>query len=261
MRYKSSLLPIIIVGVIFISGCTKKSSSIDAQKSQNNRVVQISNAQLTDQDVFGNELTLSDITEEDIQNAVADAKDEFTIPLHSSVILIQSGAKAPDALMQQKMGKFYQISTFSGIPVVKRKVKNKDDNDTGGDEVNYMQALRYIAAKGRQKAIIVYWSTLEVGKFNTETKSVQWETWNSKNVPSGDYSLRYLTRVALTDVATGEWSVYSPANVEMRNIHKELASTDSFSKIIDELKESTYDWVSKDLVNRYSPERLKVIYH
>lgn len=261
MKYKLLSLPITIVGVLFLSGCANKSASIDALKSQNSRVVQESNPQLTDQDVFGNELTLSSITEEDIQNAVTDAKGAFTIPLQSPIILIQSGSKAPDALMQQEMKKFYQISTFSGIPVVKRKVKNKNDDGSVDDEVNYMQALRYIAAKGRQKAIIVYWSTLEIGKLNTETKSVQWETWNSKNVPSGDYSLRYLTRVALTDVASGEWSIYSPSNVEMRNIHKELTSTDSSIKIIDELKQNTYEWISKDLANRYSPDRLKKIYH
>ncbi|EAS1758223.1 hypothetical protein BH012_13065 [Salmonella enterica] len=260
MKYKFLSLSMTIVGVLFLSGCANKSSSIDAQKSQNNKVVQVSNPQLTDQDVFGNELTLNNITEEDIQNAVEDAKGEFTIPLHSAVILVQSGSKAPDALMQQEMKKFYQVSTFSGIPVTKRKVRNKNDDDSVSDDVNYMQALRYIAAKGRQKAIIVFWSALEVGKFNNETKAVQWEAWNSKNIPSGDYSLRYLTRVALTDVATGEWSVYSPSNVEMHNVHKEAVSSDSSSKIIEELKRNTYEWISKDLANRYSPGRLKIIY-
>ncbi|VEA03440.1 lipoprotein [Salmonella enterica subsp. enterica serovar Sanjuan] len=69
--------------------------------------------QLTDKDIFGNETTLS-VSEEDIQAAL-DGED-FYVPLNSAVILVQSGNRAPEMLMQQEMAKYYRISTFSGIP-------------------------------------------------------------------------------------------------------------------------------------------------
>ncbi len=38
--------------------------------------------------------------------------------------------------------------------------------------MNYMQALRYIAAKEQQKAVIVYWDTLQSGKYDVTTKTM-----------------------------------------------------------------------------------------
>ncbi len=69
---------------------------------------------------FGNELTL-EISEEDIQNAVEEAQGQFSIPLNSAIVLVKSGSNAPDMMMQQEMQRYYQVSTFSGIPVARRK--------------------------------------------------------------------------------------------------------------------------------------------
>lgn len=56
--------------------------------------------------------------------------------------------------------------------------------------MNYMQALRYIAAKGQQKAIIVYWDTLQLGKYNTATKTTIWSDFRNETL-SDSVSLRY----------------------------------------------------------------------
>lgn len=69
--------------------------------------------QLTDKDLFGNETTLA-VSEEDIQAALDG--DEFRVPLNSPVILVQSGNRAPETIMQEEMRKYYTVSTFSGIP-------------------------------------------------------------------------------------------------------------------------------------------------
>ncbi|MEN3765198.1 hypothetical protein ABC761_11435 [Salmonella sp. ZASA478] len=80
-------------------------------------------SQLTDQDVFGNELTL-EISEEDIQNAVEEAQGQFSIPLNSAIVLVKSGSNAPDMMMQQEMQRYYQVSTFSGIPVARKNLQS-----------------------------------------------------------------------------------------------------------------------------------------
>ncbi len=77
----------------------------------------------------GNETTLA-VSEEDIQAALDG--DEFRVPLNSPVILVQSGNRAPETIMQEEMRKYYTVSTFSGIPDRQKPLtcnKNKDKNE------------------------------------------------------------------------------------------------------------------------------------
>jgi len=283
MNTRSGLLLFLVSGSFLLTGCTR-TFSIDAQKTKAGAVShqeQISStSQLTDQDVFGNELTL-EITEEDIHNAVEEAQGQFTIPLNSAVVLVKSGSHAPDVIMQQEMQRYYRVSTFSGIPVVKKKrpvqpvtpVKEAQVDATTTDDfsadknsvinANYMQVMRYIAAKGRQKAIVVYWDELESGKYNSVTKEVVWKKYAGETL-SGS-SLRYLIRFALVDVATGEWATYSPANIESVAVPL-IVQTDAKAKTdaktsekmditeqqIVSLEQKTCQMVVRDLANRYS---------
>ncbi|EIZ8585527.1 hypothetical protein MQY53_003098 [Salmonella enterica subsp. enterica] len=281
MNTRSGLLLLLLVsGSFLLTGCAR-TSSIDARKTgtASHREEMSPSSQLTDQDVFGNELTL-EITEDDIQNAVEEAQGQFTIPLNSAVVLVKSGSHAPDAMMQQEMQRYYQVSTFSGIPAARKKrpvqsvipVKEIQADTTTADDfatnrnsvvnANYMQAMRYIAAKGRQKAIVVYWDELEAGRYNSATKEVIWKKYNGENLSGA--SLRYLIRFALVDVATGEWATYSPANIESMAVPlivqtdakakadaKTSEKTDITEQQIISLEEKTCQMVVRDLVNRY----------
>lgn len=261
----------VIICTLLLAGCSKF-SSIDGRKTgaatKSLNSVSSTSAQLTDQDVFGNELTL-DITEEDIANAVEEASGEFEIPLYSAVTLVESGSRAPDVIMQKEMQKYFRISTFSGIPVTKKKrpaqsvttvkqaaadaAEDLADSGNGVINANYMQAMRYIAAKGRQKAIVVYWGELESGKYNSATKEIVWKKYTGGNV-SG-LSLRYLIRFALVDVATGEWATYTPVNMELMTVpltDAKKEKTDLTEQQIVDLKKKTSKMVVEDLVNRYS---------
>ncbi len=85
--------------------------------------------QLTDKDIFGNETTLA-VSEEDIQAALDGEK--FSVPLNSAVILVQSGNRVPEMVMQQEMSRYYRISTFSGIPDWQKTIScNKVNNEEG----------------------------------------------------------------------------------------------------------------------------------
>ncbi|EAY1967679.1 hypothetical protein CIU55_17590 [Salmonella enterica] len=282
MNTRSGLLLLLVSGAFLLTGCAR-TSSIDARKTKTGTSHQeqiASTSQLTDQDVFGNELTL-EITEEDIQNAVEEAQGQFTVPLNSAVVLVKSGSRAPDMMMQQEIQRYYRVSTFSGIPVVKKKrpvqpvtpVKETQADAATADDfsanrnsvvnANYMQAMRYIAAKGRQKAIVVYWDELEAGKYNSATKEVDWKKYAGEKLSGA--SLRYLIRFALVDVATGEWATYSPANMESVAVPL-IVNTDKKAKTdtktnekanvteqqIISLEQRTCQMVVRDLVNRYS---------
>lgn len=157
--------------------------------------------------------------------------------------------------MQQEMSRYYRISTFSGIPDKQKaiscnKVKSEEGEVVASENMNYMQALRYIAAKGQQKAIIVYWDTLQAGRYDTATKTMVWSDYRNEKL-SDSASLRYLVRFALVDVATGEWATWSPVNYEDNILQPLTGKTPVTEQQIALLKQKTFTTVIKDLVNRY----------
>ncbi|ECF4921707.1 TPA: hypothetical protein ACPWZ0_002645 [Salmonella enterica subsp. enterica serovar Vietnam] len=255
--------------LFLLAGCSSH-SSIDARKTGASHTAGsgISNnpSALTDKDIFGNETTLA-VSEEDIQAALEG--EPFRVPMNSPVILVQSGSRAPEAIIQQEMNKYYTVSTFSGIPDRQKVVtcnKNKDAKNSNDEappveNMNYMQALRYIAAKGHQKAIIVYQGTLQSGKYDSALKSTVWSDYKNEKLKD-NVSMRYLVRFTLVDVATGEWATWSPVNYEYKVLppvtgtgtgKKETSTTttDVTEQQITRLKQKTYAAVVKDLVNRY----------
>ena len=245
-----------------LAGCASE-SSIDekkkkAQVTQSN-INKNTPQQLTDKDLFGNETTLA-VSEEDIQAALDG--DEFRVPLNSPVILVQSGNRAPETIMQEEMRKYYTVSTVSGIPdrqkpltCNKNKDKNENEDVASAENMNWMQALRFVAAKGHQKAIIVYQDTLQTGKYDSALKSTVWSDYKNEKLTDA-ISLRYLVRFTLVDVATGEWATWSPVNYEYKVLpplpdKNEASTTDMTEQQIMQLKQKTYKAMVKDLVNRY----------
>lgn len=251
-------IALLCASAYFLSGCAPH-SPIDEKKTgttgKESATSKSASLQLTDKDIFGNETTLS-VSEEDIQAALEE--DEFRVPLNSKVILVQSGSRAPETLMQQEMSQYYSVATFSGIPDRQKVVscnKEKDENSeaTVAENMNWMQALRYIAAKGHQKAIIVYQDLLQSGKYDPTTKNTIWSDYKNEKITDTTL-LRYLVRFTLVDVATGEWATWSPVNYEYnvtipQTNKKEII--DTTDQQVSQLKQRTYALMVKDLVNRF----------
>ena len=210
-----------------LAGCASE-SSIDekkkkAQVTQSN-INKNTPQQLTDKDLFGNETTL--------------------------------------AVSEEEMRKYYTVSTFSGIPdrqkpltCNKNKDKNENEDVASAENMNWMQALRFVAAKGHQKAIIVYQDMLQTGKYDSALKSTVWSDYKNDKLTDA-ISLRYLVRFTLVDVATGEWATWSPVNYEYKVLpplpdKNEASTTDMTEQQIMQLKQKTYKAMVKDLVNRY----------
>jgi hypothetical protein len=150
------------------------------------------------------------------------------------------------------------VATFSGIPDRQKVVscnKEKDENSeaTIAENMNWMQALRYIAAKGHQKAIIVYQDLLQSGRYDPTTKNTIWSDYKNEKLTEAT-SLRYLVRFTLVDVATGEWATWSPVNYEYNvTIPKtnKKETIDTTDQQVSQLKQRTYALMVKDLVSRY----------
>ncbi|KKF38814.1 hypothetical protein [Hafnia alvei] len=257
MYFRSAIFFCTAVSLFLLAGCAPH-SPIDAKKTGARTVSSVSKSasgQLTDKDIFGNETTLS-VSEEDIQAALEG--NMFHVPLNSSVILVQSGSRAPEIAMQQEMSKYYTIATFSGIPDRQKAIScNKDENGgtVASENMNWMQALRFVAAKGHQKAIIVYQDMLQSGRYDSVTRTTVWSDYKDGKL-TDLASLRYLVRFTLVDVATGEWATWSPVNYEYSVLSPLLgknmtSATEATEQQITQLKQKTYAAIVKDLVNRY----------
>ncbi|ENA0609656.1 hypothetical protein ABFP30_001346 [Enterobacter bugandensis] len=243
--------------ILLLTGCTPR-SPIDAKKTETSVKESSSGkaapAHLTDKDIFGNEATLT-VTEEDIQAALEE--DELRLPLHASVILVQSGSRAPETAMQQAMEKYFTVATFSGIPDRQKPAfcgKDENGETVTRENANWMQAMRYVAAKGHQQAIIIYQETLQSGRYDSAEKNTVWTDYKSEKI-TNNVALRYLVRFTLVDVATGKWASWSPVNTEdklLTPLTETTRSTDTINEeLITQLKKRSYRTMANDLVNRY----------
>lgn len=122
MYFRSAIFFCTAVSLFLLAGCAPH-SPIDAKKTGARTVSSVSKSasgQLTDKDIFGNETTLS-VSEEDIQAALEG--NMFHVPLNSSVILVQSGSRAPEIAMQQEMSKYYTIATFPAYQTGRKRFR------------------------------------------------------------------------------------------------------------------------------------------
>ncbi|EPS4685658.1 hypothetical protein ACVFKH_001152 [Salmonella enterica subsp. enterica] len=117
--------------------------------------------------------------------------------------------------------------------------------------MNYMQALRYITAKGKQKAILVYWGRLKAEKYDLFIKEVLWSEYKDEKMAGTGIVSRYLLQFALVDVATGEWITYSPTNYEYSEPLSTAEIGDITKQQIMQLRKKIYERAVADFVNRY----------
>jgi len=186
-------------------------------------------------------------SENEIRRALDNSKK---VKLHSdsSLLLIQSGATFPDGGMVTELSKHFQVVPFSGIPPAK-----PDPTQTDGlRPESYSRLLRLAAAKGGNDTIICYWGILESETENLATKTVSWVPIVNWMVPDQKQHMRLRLKVALIDVRTGNWSVFSPKPFEDSSISRSPRREAVDQKQVEQLKSEGYTASAKDLVRLYS---------
>lgn len=180
------------------------------------------------------------ITEADIQKAFA-AKSRITMPKGSSIMLIQSGAMIPDEIMVKGLERYYNVSVFTGVP------------GAGGAQGNsYAMALRLAAAKGGYDKMMVYWGILETGRENLATKAVSWVPIVGWALPDENQLMRIRMKVAIVDVRSGQWDMFSPEPFEDLGFSGLYTRVSSDQAQVMTLKDKAYKATVEDLVKRYS---------
>jgi hypothetical protein len=204
--------------------------------------------ELSEFDVLG--IPRGEITSEaEIQRALADSKP---IKLHpgSSILLIQSGALFPDGPMVTELSKSFRVVPFSGVPTV-RKFGAGGLQTESSDPESYSKALRLTAARGSADFIVCYWGMLESENDRLPTKTVSWVPIVHWFVPDEKQRLRIRLKVALVDVRSGNWSVFSPKPFEDARVSTSPRRSAVDQKHVERLKNLAYQASAAELIRSF----------
>jgi hypothetical protein len=200
--------------------------------------------ELSEFDVLG--IPRGEITSEaEIRRALEGSKSVKPRP-GSTILLIQSGALFPDSPMVTELSKSFHVVPFSGVPTV-RRIGAGNLQTESSDPESYSKALRLTAARGGADCIVCYWGMLESESDRLPTKTVSWVPVVHWFVPDEKQHLRIRLKVALVDVRSGNWSIFSPKPFEGARLSTSPHRGAADQKQVERLKKLTYQASAAEL--------------
>ena len=221
--------------LLLLAGCETRSISDSGYRpGESNRYYR---GELTEAEVVGAPDPGHAVTDADIQSALRSSKPVHAAP-GTGLLVVQSGALAPDDAMIQALNTRYSVLPSSGLP-------------EGGD-ASYSKRLRLAAAQGGIPHILCYWGTLESARENQVTKSVSWVPIAGNFVPDENQRMRINLHAVLIDVASGHWSPYTGKAAEDAALSARVLRGSSDQKQVAKLKATAYASLVDELVARAS---------
>lgn len=233
---------LIVIVLISLAGCSVRSISDSGYPGRGyygGNSNPMYKGELSEFDVLGID-PAAEISEDDIKNALQNSPSRKLIRKGSSIMLIQSGAIIPDQEMVDYLEKFFSVSVFTGIPE-----KEKTDN------ASYSKSLRLAAAKAGIETIIVYWGTLESGVENLATSTVSWVPIVGSVIPDETQKMRIRLKVAVIDVLSGKWEIFSPKSFDDKAYSARLNREGSDQVQVAKLKTLAYEQAAFGVVARF----------
>lgn len=187
------------------------------------------------------------ITDADIKAANI-TRAPITLRKGSAIMLVQSGAAFADQPMVDDLSRYYDVSSFSGVPLPDKRFCGHDD----ATAPSYSKLLRLAAAKGGFDAIIVYWGVLESATEGLGTKAVSWVPIIGGVIPDETQHLRIRVMLAVIDAHTGQWTslqVAPPDDTAISNDHSRAASD---QRQVELLKTAAYHAATELVVAKFS---------
>jgi hypothetical protein len=222
-------------------------------------------------------------TEEDIQRAARESRRVRLAP-GSTILLIQSGAIYPDGPMMAELGKHFSIVPFTGLASELNSGENRErerttrhaaiitDTDKPAtlvplstiarekyhtlpkrhDPGAYSRTLRLAAARAGASTVVCYWGVLESGREELATKTVSWLPVVNWLVPDEKQHMRIKLKVAVVDVASGSWSVFSVQPPDSKSINRNPRREVADQRLVESLKQKAYELAAQDLASNYA---------
>lgn len=179
-----------------------------------------------------------------ISAALSDAKP-VAAELGKPLLVIQSGAPAPDAPMMAALQGHFEVAPFSGIP-------QRDDRPYGANaapaSASYGERLRLAAAEGGYRYVMVYWGVLESLTHRGVTKAVSWVPIVGMMVPDESQDMRIRLKAAVIDVASGRWRMVMPEPIDNSAISASINRATSDQGQVADLKEAGYAKLAEMIV-------------
>jgi len=238
---KKIFLTICGVALLFLAGCSSPRSISDSGYASDAsiRYRQRTNAfkgELSEIEVLGIERNPK-ITEQDIAAAL-DSASGVKIRKGGNVLLVQSGATYPDEPMIAGLSQSLIVTPFDGQP-------------GQFDKENYSKALRFAAARGGCETIVCYWGVLESSRQNLDSKFVSWVPVVGSVVPDEHQHMRIRLRIAIVDVRSGHWAMFSPEPFVDSAVSMRLGRERSDQAQVNRLKQNAYAAATRDLLKQY----------
>ena len=189
-----------------------------------------------------------------IESALAVAQP-VAAEIGQPLLVVQSGAPAPDEPMLAELGKHFDVGAFSGIPI--RDAGPRGENVTRTVPISYGERLRLAAAEGGYRHIFVYWGVLESLTHRGVTKAVSWIPIVGMVIPDESQDMRIRLKGAVIDVATGRWRMVMPESIENSAISASIIRATSDQDQVAELKQAGYAKLADLIVKEATPAAAK----
>ena len=152
--------------------------------------------------------------------------------------------------MLTELGKHFTVIPFSGVPNIRRTPSG--ERTESYDPESYAKSLRLTAARGGAEVIICYWGVLESENEHLVTKTVSWVPVVNWMVPDEKQHMRIRLKIALIDVATGDWAIVAPRPFEDARLSVSPRRGAADQKQVEKLKQKAYEEGAAELVRLYS---------
>ncbi|MBX7228462.1 MAG: hypothetical protein K1X48_02500 [Burkholderiaceae bacterium] len=244
---KHKVLVAALIGVVVLAGCAVRSISNSGYQESGGwgaRSRVSSNpfykGELSEFDVIGVD-PKTPASESAIQAALKSAS-AVSLRKGDSILVAQSGALIPDEPMITALSRYFNVTVLSGVP---------PERSTNSGSAEYSSVLRLSAAKAGCTKAVVYWGLLESGQRNLATKTISWFPIVGSVVPDQTQEMRIRLKVAVVDVASGQWTTYMPAGFDDSATSSSLGRESSDQSQVLALKAKSYAAAVEDLVKRY----------
>ena len=219
-----------------ITGCDEGSIS-DSDPYSQSAYVGGNNREIDELDLLGSH---GGASEGDIHHALTSSREgSVHAQLGSALLVVQSGATAPDSIMLGAIEKSYRVFPFSGVTA---EEKHRDGS--------LGRNLRLAAARSGCTHVLCYWGKVESIREDEVTKTVSWVPIIGYLVPDEGRTTRLRVRAVLIDVASGRSVALTPPAAQNSALSSSQTRSGSHDKQIYDLKTEAYAGLVAQLTGR-----------